>query len=105
MQIKSLAIKYYSKLYYNKVAPRNGVKVAGTAPAGQNPEKEGETSKAGKSSGYGSTGQKISQSLWCVFCSALMSEIEKTVAAGEPDRRKLLDFILKEHQRVCHGLN
>lgn len=43
--------------------------------------------------------------MWCVFCSALMSEIEKTVAAGEPDRRKLLDFILKEHQRVCHGLN
>jgi hypothetical protein len=105
MQIKSLAITYYSKLYYNKVAFRNGVKVAGTVLAGQNPEKVGETSKAEKSSGYGSTGRKISQSLWRVFCSALMSEIEKTVAAGESDRGKLLEFILKEHQRVSRGLN
>lgn len=105
MTIKSLAINSYSKLYYNKVAIRIGVKVAGTAPAGQNPEKKGETSKAEKSSGYGSTGQKISQSLWCVFCSALMSEIDKARAGGEVDREKLLSFILKEHQRVCHHLN
>ncbi len=79
--------------------------MAGTASAGQNPEKEKETSKATKSSGYGSTGPKISQSLWCVFCSALMSEIEKARAGGEVERGKLLEFILAEHQKVSHRLN
>lgn len=43
--------------------------------------------------------------MWCVFCGALMSEIDKTRAAGEDDREKLLSFILREHQKVCHRLN
>lgn len=34
-----------------------------------------------------------------------MSEINKTRAAGEDDREKLLSFILREHQKVCHHLN
>lgn len=41
----------------------------------------------------------------CLLQRADVREIEKTIATGEPSRRKLHDFILKEHQRVCHGLN
>lgn len=68
-------------------------------------EKEGEKNKNKESSSSGSNRLKISQSLWCVFCSALAAEIEKARSAGEDDKAKLLQFILQEHQQVCHELN
>lgn len=43
--------------------------------------------------------------MWCVFCGALMSEIEKARAGGETEREKLLTFILGEHQKASHSLN
>jgi hypothetical protein len=40
-----------------------------------------------------------------VFCSALVSEIEKGRAGGEADREKLLAFILKEPRKVSNRFN
>ena len=68
-------------------------------------EKEGEKNKNTESSSSGSNRLKISQSLWCIFCSALAAEIEKARLAGEDDKVKLLQFVLQEHQKVCHELN
>ena len=68
-------------------------------------KKEEEKYKNQESPSSGSNRQKISQSLWCVFCSALMGEIEKTKASRDHEKLKLMQFLLKEHQRACHDLN
>jgi hypothetical protein len=68
-------------------------------------EKQEEKNKSQESSSSCSNRQKISQSLWCIFCSALAGEIEKTRVCGEEEKLGLLQFILEEHQKAYHGLN
>jgi hypothetical protein len=68
-------------------------------------KKEEEKNKSQESSSSGSNRHKISQSLWCIFCSALAGEIEKTRACGQKEKLRLLQFILDEHQKAYHGLN
>ena len=68
-------------------------------------EKEEEKNKNKESSSSGSNRRKISQSLWCVFCSTLAAEVEKARIAGETERLELMQFVLSEHQRVSHELN
>jgi competence protein ComGF len=68
-------------------------------------EKEGEKNKNKESSSSGTKKQKISQSLWCVFCSALAAEIERARASKEDEKARLLQFMLQEHQKASHPLN
>lgn len=43
-------------------------------------------------------------SLECDLCNALMKEIEicRTNNDAETERRELLAFLLREHQKACH---
>ena len=68
-------------------------------------EKEGKKNKNEESSSSGSNRRKISQSLWCVFCSALPAGAEKARVVEEEDNAKLLQFVLQEYQKALHKLN
>jgi hypothetical protein len=62
-------------------------------------KKEDEKNKNKESSSSGTKKQKISQSLWCVFCSTLAAEIERASVSKEDEKAKLSNLCFKSTRR------